>query len=74
MVFPVISDKNPLILASASPRRKDLLNQMHIPFIVFPSDIDENDEIQIKYVQKKGINFSRIMKKNKSIDSFCLVH
>jgi len=42
MTFPVISNNNPLILASASPRRKDLLNQVNIPFIVFPSDIDEN--------------------------------
>ncbi|MFC1493739.1 Maf family protein [Thermodesulfobacteriota bacterium] len=42
MELPVISNKNPLILASASPRRKDLLKQVNIPFIVFPSDIDEN--------------------------------
>ena len=42
MTFPLISRKNPLILASASPRRKDLLNQVNIPFIVFPSNIDEN--------------------------------
>lgn len=44
MSFPVISKKNPLVLASDSPRRKDLLNQINIPFIVFPSNIDENDE------------------------------
>lgn len=42
MAFPVISQQNPLILASASPRRKDLLNQVKIPFTVFASDIDEN--------------------------------
>jgi len=44
MIFPVISHKNPLILASASPRRKDLLEQVNIPFIVLASDIDEDDE------------------------------
>ena len=30
-----------LILASASPRRKELLEQLHIPFRVFPSQADE---------------------------------
>ncbi len=44
MEFPVISHKNPLILASASPRRRDLLTQINIPFVVFPCDIDENSE------------------------------
>ncbi len=31
-----------LILASQSPRRKMLLEQVGIPFIVFPSDVDED--------------------------------
>lgn len=31
----------PIILASASPRRKELLEQVHIPFIVKPSGVDE---------------------------------
>ena len=44
MSFQYISDKNPLILASASPRRKELLEQVKIPFIVVPSHIDENGE------------------------------
>ena len=44
MSFQKISDKNPLILASASPRRKELLQQVNIPFIVKPGDIDENGE------------------------------
>ncbi|MGD9159703.1 MAG: Maf family protein [Desulfobacteraceae bacterium] len=44
MTFRYISDKNPLILASASPRRKELLEQVKIPFTVLPSQIDENGE------------------------------
>lgn len=44
MAFPYISSKNPLILASASPRRKELLEQVKIPFIVAPGNIDENGE------------------------------
>ena len=44
MNFEYISEKNPLILASASPRRKELLEQVKIPFIVRPSHIDENGE------------------------------
>ena len=44
MTLNYISDKNPLILASASPRRKELLEQAQIPFTVLPSHIDENGE------------------------------
>ncbi len=31
-----------IILASSSPRRKDLLKQIKLPFEIIPSDIDEN--------------------------------
>ena len=34
--------KKPLILASSSPRRKNLLNQIGINFKVVPSNVDEN--------------------------------
>lgn len=34
----------PIILASASPRRKDLLIQAGIPFEIHPSNIDENTD------------------------------
>ncbi len=33
--------KSPLVLASASPRRRALLKQMGVPFDVHPADIDE---------------------------------
>ena len=35
------SDARPLVLASASPRRKDLLQLLGVPFSVEPADIDE---------------------------------
>jgi septum formation protein len=44
MTFPFISNNNPLVLASASPRRKELLEQVRIPFKIIPGDIDENGE------------------------------
>lgn len=39
----VISESNPLILASQSPQRQDLLRQMRIPFRVAPSQVPEED-------------------------------
>jgi septum formation protein len=44
-----------LILASASPRRRELLTQAGIPHIVLPADIDETplpDEAAAQYVQR----------------------
>lgn len=32
----------PIVLASASPRRKELLEQIGLDFIVFPADVDES--------------------------------
>lgn len=42
MSFQTISRENPLILASNSPRRKRLLQQIGLPFRSLPSDVDEN--------------------------------
>ena len=39
--FPIISSQNPLILASASPRRKRLLTQVGIPFRSVTSEANE---------------------------------
>lgn len=33
---------NPIVLASGSPRRKQLLEMLHIPFRVIPPDVDEH--------------------------------
>ena len=42
MGFRPIQTGYPLILASASPRRKRLLEQIGLPFRTHPSDMDEN--------------------------------
>lgn len=44
MSFHRIDKHNPLILASASPRRKQLLDQIGLPFMVIPSRIDEDED------------------------------
>ena len=41
MSFPTISKKNPLVLASASPRRKRLLKEICLPFRSLACDINE---------------------------------
>lgn len=43
MSFPFISDKAPLLLASGSPRRKQLLKQMGLPYQSVASHINENE-------------------------------
>jgi septum formation protein len=40
--FQPINTETPLVLASASPRRKKLLEQIGLPFIAIPSNADEN--------------------------------
>jgi len=45
MRTPTISSTFPLILASASPRRKNLLKQVELPFRALSADIDEESEI-----------------------------
>jgi septum formation protein len=42
MNAPCISKSNPLVLASASPRRKALLEQINVPIHVLPGHVDEN--------------------------------
>ena len=42
MSFKTISTDYPLILASSSPRRKRLLEQIRLPFRLLHSDFDEN--------------------------------
>lgn len=62
MTFTVISNKTPLILASASPRRKELLEQVKIPFRVLPGDVDEDGEkgepyqICTRLAEKKAVH------------------
>lgn len=62
MSFSYISTANPLILASASPRRRELLEQARIPFKVIEGNIDENGEDGAPYricerlAEKKAIS------------------
>jgi septum formation protein len=61
MPFKRISRSFPLILASASPRRKRLLEQIDLPFDILPCDIDENNvkgvpfEIAQRLAEKKAL-------------------
>lgn len=41
MIFSPVSKENPLVLASSSPRRKTLLEQIGLPFRILPSQIEE---------------------------------
>ncbi|MGZ8189849.1 MAG: Maf family protein [Methylococcaceae bacterium] len=44
-----------IILASASPRRKELLDQIQVNYVVYPVDLDETpltDEMPLAYVQR----------------------
>ena len=41
-----------IILASGSPRRKELLNRVHIPFKAFPANLDE-EAIQAESVEER---------------------
>lgn len=45
--FLPISEDYPLFLASASPRRKELLNQVELPFQAVPSNIDEKGDDRV---------------------------
>jgi septum formation protein len=48
MIHKPIGRENPLILASASPRRRDLLNQIGIPFESVGSTVDEAVQRKMK--------------------------
>jgi len=37
------TDMRPVILASASPRRKEILSKLNIPFMVEVSNVNEED-------------------------------
>ena len=56
------SSKFDFYLASASPRRRDLLNSLGFEVKVCPSDIDETpllDELPIDYVQRLSLEKAR---------------
>jgi septum formation protein len=49
----------PLILASSSPRRFELLQEIGVPFTVFPSDADEVHNEQLTAVEVSQLNAYR---------------
>ncbi|MBN2059380.1 MAG: septum formation protein Maf [Deltaproteobacteria bacterium] len=55
-----ISDKNPLVLASASPRRRRLLEQINIPFLCIPSGEEED------YIKGKPSRVARFFAEKKA--------
>lgn len=61
MHYPGIHKQNPLILASASPRRKQLLGQAGLPFRAIPSHVAEEfqagspDETACLLAEKKAV-------------------
>ncbi|MFZ0449169.1 MAG: Maf family protein [Desulfatiglandaceae bacterium] len=61
MISRTISDDYPLILASASPRRKDLLMQVGLPFTALHSEIEEGnvsgrpEEVACSLAQEKAM-------------------
>ena len=40
-ICPILTAMEPVILASKSPQRQDILRMLRIPFIIAPADIDE---------------------------------
>jgi septum formation protein len=60
-----------LILASASPRRRELLDQIGMLYIVQPVDIDEtpfDKEVAVDYVKRVAAEKSRVCFKNNDSD------
>ena len=52
----------PVVLASRSPRRIDILNQLGVEHVVMPADIDESplaDEDPVTYVQRLALEKAR---------------
>ncbi|CAB4865758.1 unannotated protein [freshwater metagenome] len=61
MVAELVSEARPalrIVLASASPRRRELLAQIGLSFTVMPTDIDESerpDEDPVRYVRRLAV-------------------
>jgi septum formation protein len=66
MAYPLIHKAYPLILASSSPRRRELLTQIQIPFRVVASDVDEQEtgdepaKMCLGLAEKKAIQVHRL--------------
>ncbi len=71
-----------LVLASASPRRKELLQQIGVPFTVAPVDLDETplpEESSAAYVERLALAkaracYAQLQEKKKVLGSDTTVH
>ena len=57
-----------IVLASASPRRAELLKQLGLNFIVLPADINESvspDEQEIDYVQRMAESKAKVVRQSR---------
>lgn len=72
---------NRIVLASSSPRRKEILEMLKIPFEIFPSDADENIETELSaedYVmtlsKRKGEDvFSKLKKRGYDMEKTLVI-
>ena len=64
MTFPIISKKNPLVLASASPRRKRLLKEIGLPFRSLACDIHE------KVIDYSPSDMTRFLAEKKAMTAY----
>lgn len=64
-----------IVLASASPRRADLLQQIGLNFDVSPSDIDESvhvDEAAVDYVQRMATSKAAVARQQHSFQDIII--
>lgn len=66
MVFKTIGLEYPLVLASNSPRRKELLRAVGIPFVVYPSNVNEY------LTGSSPIEYSRHLAREKAKSSYLI--
>lgn len=64
MTAHCISQDNPLLLASASPRRKALLEQVRLPIHILPGHVDENQ------VTRDPVLHARMLAKAKAMAAY----
>jgi len=64
MNFPIISKEYPLVLASASPRRKRLLQEIGLPFRSLACDINEQG------IEDSPFNIACILAEKKAMDAY----
>ena len=70
MSFSVITNNYPLILASASPRRKRLLTQIGLPFRSVTSKVTEEDQIGDPTVTSRSLAEQKACQVYSSHDNF----